>query len=143
MKKKYTKWNKELLRDAVEGSHSIAQVLEKLGLKPAGGNYANLKKNIRLFDLDTSHFTGQAWNRGVYKHFGDLKGKKAIRNIVLMEVGNKCEDCGITSWKEKPLTLELEHIDGDNTNNSRENLKILCPNCHSQTETFRNRKRKP
>lgn len=48
----------------------------------------------------------------------------------------KCEDCGVTEWRGKKLILELDHIDGDRTNHKFENLRILCPNCHSQTETF-------
>ena len=139
--KKYTRWTKELLEPVIFGSYSIAEVLTKLDLRPSGGNYANLKKNIRLFDLDTTHFKGKAWNKGLHRPLGTLKCKTAIRKVILKEVGNKCEECGIIDWQGKPLTLELEHIDGDNTNNSRDNLRILCPNCHSQTDTFRNRKR--
>jgi Zn finger protein HypA/HybF involved in hydrogenase expression len=56
---------------------------------------------------------------------------------------SKCEECGISeTWNGKFLTLELDHIDGNNRNNSLDNLKILCPNCHSQTPTFRGRKNK-
>ena len=50
---------------------------------------------------------------------------------------NQCEECKITEWNGKAIVMELDHIDGDRTNHSLENLKILCPNCHSQTETFR------
>ena len=51
----------------------------------------------------------------------------------------KCFECGIKDWNNKPIVLELEHIDGNNRNNMPENLKLLCPNCHSQTDTFRGR----
>lgn len=54
----------------------------------------------------------------------------------------KCNRCGIYSWMGKPLTLQLDHIDGDSTNNILSNLRLLCPNCHSQTDTFCSRKRK-
>lgn len=50
---------------------------------------------------------------------------------------NKCEECGITEWNGQKINFELDHVDGDRTNHKLENLKILCPNCHSQTETFR------
>ena len=54
----------------------------------------------------------------------------------------KCERCGIEdTWNGKAIVLELDHINGDKTDNSLENLRILCPNCHSQTKTFRNKKR--
>lgn len=141
MTRKYTRWSKDLLEPVVAECKSIAQVLDKLGLKPAGGNYANLKHNLHKYNIDTSHFTGQGWNAGNYKPLGELKSKASIRRLVLEEVNNTCEHCGITEWQGKPITLELDHINGDNTDNSRENLRILCPNCHSQTSTFRNQKR--
>ena len=55
----------------------------------------------------------------------------------------KCSHCSIQDWNDKPLTLELDHIDGDNSNHQLDNLRLLCPNCHSQTPTYRNRKTKP
>lgn len=58
------------------------------------------------------------------------------RRIILREQNNKCSECGIELWNEKPITLQLDHIDGNNRNEERENLRLLCPNCHSQTETF-------
>lgn len=65
--------------------------------------------------------------------------------IRLIEEGvkeNKCEECKLDSWCEKPLSLELDHIDGDRTNHKLKNLKILCPNCHSQTSTYRSKNKK-
>lgn len=64
-----------------------------------------------------------------------------IKERMLLETNNKCEICGINSWNDKELFLELDHINGDHRNNSRSNLRILCPNCHSQTPTFRNMQR--
>jgi len=52
----------------------------------------------------------------------------------------KCEECSINEWNGKKIVLELDHIDGNKNNNLLENLRILCPNCHSQTPTFRGRK---
>ena len=58
------------------------------------------------------------------------------------ENNNICSECGITNkWNNKNLVLEIDHIDGDRNNNSFDNLRVLCPNCHSQTNTFRNKPR--
>ena len=51
----------------------------------------------------------------------------------------ECSQCGISEWNNKPLTLELEHKNGNNRDNRVENLCLICPNCHSQTDTFRGR----
>lgn len=59
----------------------------------------------------------------------------------ILEEQNIACVCGIKDWNNKKLTLELHHRDGNTENNSRDNLEMLCPNCHSQTDTFRNRKR--
>ena len=62
------------------------------------------------------------------------------------EIGNatkyKCEKCGLSEWQGEPLICELHHINGDSTDNRIENLIILCPNCHSQTDNFRSKNRK-
>lgn len=60
--------------------------------------------------------------------------KKLLFKYKLKE--NKCEICGITEWMGKPLVCHLHHIDGNNKNNTLENLQILCPNCHSQTDNY-------
>lgn len=143
MKRKYTKYTKEILQPIVKSSTSYAQCLNKLGLVIAGGNYSLLQRNIDKFEIDTSHMTHNAHNRGKdLKPFHGLTGKSAIKRRVIKEDGYKCNKCGISEWNGLPIMLELEHINGDNRDNSRGNLELLCPNCHSQTLTWRNRKRK-
>lgn len=61
------------------------------------------------------------------------------KTLVLEEQEGKCLHCGISNWNDKPIVLELDHIDGDNQNNKRNNMRFLCPNCHSQTASFRGR----
>ena len=56
--------------------------------------------------------------------------------------GHKCEECQLTEWNNEPIPLELEHIDGIKTNNEQSNLKLLCPNCHAQTPTWRGKQNK-
>ncbi len=67
---------------------------------------------------------------------GFIVGWRSIRKYLLETVG-KCQECGIFKWNNKPISLECDHIDGDRSNNTLENAKLLCPNCHSQTSTYR------
>lgn len=70
--------------------------------------------------------------------FTGLKFERLRKRVVLEQSGH-CNKCGNHEWLSEPIMLELEHIDGDNKNNVRENLECLCPNCHSQTKTWRGR----
>jgi Zn finger protein HypA/HybF involved in hydrogenase expression len=69
-------------------------------------------------------------------------GHGSRKKKVLLEQDHKCNKCGISDWLGNPITFELEHKDGNKNNNVRENLEILCPNCHSQTLTWRGRNNK-
>lgn len=62
-----------------------------------------------------------------------------LRERIVIEQENKCNKCKLDIWLDKPIVLELEHRDGNNKNNHRENLEMLCPNCHSLTDTWRGR----
>lgn len=73
--------------------------------------------------------------KGKYPSYQTYKLK--IRLLTEGYKENKCEECDIENWNGKKLNIELDHIDGDRTNHLLKNLKMLCPNCHSQTETFR------
>lgn len=68
-------------------------------------------------------------------------GQGAVKRYLIETKGYKCEHCGIAEYNNKPITLELEHKDGDSCNNRVENLCFLCPNCHSQTDTYKGRNR--
>jgi len=70
----------------------------------------------------------------------DLKSTSSIRARLLLTV-NACQSCGISEWKGNEIVLELHHKDGNGENDDLENLTLLCPNCHSQTDNYRNRKR--
>jgi 5-methylcytosine-specific restriction endonuclease McrA len=145
------KYTEEQFKNAVASSTSMRQVLKKLGLKEAGGNYTTTKNRIKNLGLDTSHFNGQGWNKG--KSIGprtpveqllvlDRKypyQSYKLKNRLLQEgiKVHQCECCGITKWNGQPAPLELDHINGINYDNRLENLRLLCPNCHAQTETYR------
>ena len=94
-----------------------------------------VKKTVQRLGLDYSHFRlGRAPEKVLCRSNkrGDLRGA-----LLKSEREYKCEECGLTSkWQEKKLTLHVDHIDGDNENHEASNLRFLCPNCHSQTDTF-------
>lgn len=142
------KYTKEIMEKACIDAKSIAQVCRNLGLKPAGGNYRTVKSNLEKFGIDTEHFTGQRWNKGL-KHVEETS-KIPLENILkenidykssllkerLINAGikeSKCELCGYTE------NLELHHINGNHYDNRLENLQILCPNCHAKTDNYRGR----
>jgi len=140
--RKYTRWKKETLEPIVLKSKTYAECLRHMNLVQAGGNFATLQRNIDKYNINTEHMLGQAHNRGKkIKTFDDLIKPSTIKKRLISEMGHQCKKCKLETWNDQPITLELEHIDGNNRNNLRENLTLLCPNCHSQTPTWRNRKR--
>lgn len=60
-----------------------------------------------------------------------------VKRYIAEKYDNKCSICTISKWMDKPITLEVDHIDGDHNNNIEDNLRLICPNCHSQTPTYR------
>jgi hypothetical protein len=151
MRRRYTEAQ---LREAVAESTSIRQVLARLGLAQAGGNYAGIKDHLKKLQIDTSHLHGQGWKRGNAspvvppRPIGELlregsrvqsyKLKQKLFAEKLKE--RRCESCYLEKWLDQPMPLELDHINGDTTDNRLVNLRILCPNCHALTKTYRGKK---
>ena len=72
---------------------------------------------------------------------GKITTREALKKQLIIQHGEQCDSCGISStWNKSYLSLQVDHIDGDNKNNLPSNLRLLCPNCHSQTETFSGKK---
>jgi hypothetical protein len=156
------KWTDEQLIEAVKTSKSYSQVIQKLGLKLCGGTHANIKLNIKKLGLDTEHITGQGWctselHKKFIKNFVKIPTEKILvkdseytsthrlKHRLFREglLEQKCSSCGLgTEWNGKFISLQLDHKDGDRCNNLIENLRILCPNCHSQTESFAGKRKK-
>jgi len=149
------KYTKERLSEIVSECGSFRQVLQKLNLKEAGGNYSNIKKRVEQFNIDISHFHGQSWNKGKtwskVKDLSDILVENSVYSSglhrstyhlknQLFKLGYKekiCEICKNTEWMGCEISLELHHINGNKCDNRIENLQILCPNCHSYTDNYR------
>lgn len=146
-------WSDQQLIDAVAVSRSYRNVLLLIGLVPAGGNYEAVKKRIQQLRLDTTHFMGKGWNR---EWTFDPRKPAIALELVLVEgrstqsyklkkrlflAGMKQELCELCGWAERSedgrIPLELDHINGRHDDNRIENLRILCPNCHSLQPTHR------
>lgn len=145
----YRTWTDEQLRNAVKENITISGVVSDLGLKSNNsGNHQTVKNRINTLQIDTSHFSyvkiGKISSEekdpkdvliknSSYKSTNGLKKKLFKYNLI----NNICKKCGQKpEWNGKKLTLHLDHINGDRSDNRLENLRLLCPNCHSQTETY-------
>ena len=143
------KYTHENVVQAVSNSDSIRQVLSKLELKQAGGNYKSIKNLIEKLQLDISHFKGRGWNKnrifGPKRPLDDYLSNKypiishRLRKRLIVEnvFQHECHSCHNTKWMGEIIPLELDHIDGNHENNNLHNLKLLCPNCHALTPTYR------
>ena len=150
------KYTKELLERAVKESESIAGVMRILGIRKwAGGTHAWIKNRLLHFKVDTSHFTGQGHNKGknTWKKLEPedvfvlrTEGYRQKRSVLwrcLLEVGRDgvCEECSqVPLWEGRELVLQIDHVNGNFLDDRVENLRILCPNCHTQTPTFGRKK---
>jgi 5-methylcytosine-specific restriction endonuclease McrA len=153
------KWTEEQFRVAVAKSDSIAQVIRKLGLAVAGGSYKTVGHYITVWNLDISHFVGRAW---VGTRPGPVPGQRYTLETIFCEDSTywssdllriilregyrerRCESCGLDEWLGQPIAIEVDHINGKHNDHRLSNLRLLCPNCHAQTSTWRGRaNRKP
>lgn len=144
------RYTKEILEPLVIKSQSVSDVLRFLNLRIDGGTHAHVKRRIKSFGIDTSHFKSNARKGKVA--FNRLSALEYIKSscvnthklrLKLIEDGIKdsiCELCMRNTWNELPIPLELHHKDGNKENWSIENLQILCPNCHAQSPSYCRRK---
>ncbi|MFE2377272.1 HNH endonuclease [Streptomyces sp. NPDC059398] len=141
------------LREAVAASTSIREVLCQLGINPVGGNHTHIGRRIKASGIDTSHFTrrpsgGPQRSRGggilTVRSPGEgrVPGERLRRELLRTGCPERCAMCGTgPEWNGRPLRLEVDHINGDWWNNTPGNLRLMCPNCHTVTDTYRGRRR--
>jgi hypothetical protein len=155
---KKTSWTDDQLVSAVAVSYSYRQVIHRLGLVPAGGNYVQVQYAIKRLNLDTTHFTGMGWNKGQRYQLPHVR--KSLDDILvvgssfqsfklknrLFEAGIKFPKCELCGWSQAAsdgrIPVELDHINGNRYDNRLSNLRILCPNCHSLQPTHRGKNKK-
>ncbi|MDQ0581289.1 HNH endonuclease signature motif containing protein [Streptomyces rishiriensis] len=148
------KWTREILESAVAASTNTCEVLRHLGLEIVGGHHTHISRRIKAYGIDTSHFQGQTRRgkprrprtperllveqpAGAARRIPSDRLKWAMTTVGLLE---RCGLCGLEAvWQGRPLPLEVDHVDGNWRDNRIENLRFLCPNCHSTTESYRGR----
>ncbi len=138
----------EEFRNIISKADSFSDCLRAIGLTTKGGSSTDvLKRRIKELNCDISHFGTKAAivspqskysleeiliENSSYSNITRLK-QRLIREGILEY---KCDCCGISEWQNKPIVLQLHHKNGKNNDHRKENLQFLCPNCHSQTETY-------
>lgn len=157
------KYSKIKLEEVVAQSYSISEVLRRLGLKNTGGSHRLIRMRIDEYEINCEHFTGSGWAKSqtVATHPSVLKtsiansisnnecfversgcgSSKLLFKLLGLGYENKCDICHITEWMGKPIRLHVDHINGISRDNRLNNLRILCPNCHQQTETWGSKNR--
>lgn len=148
--KKSDKYPKQRLQTLAAESVSVSEILKKLNLKLTGGNNVFIRKKLDTHNIDTSHFLGQKANCGIRwkgkrvvltkRDSGERRNASVLRKA-LLKIGRlyKCEgeNCSVNSnWLGKEIRLQVHHVDGNWLNDDPTNLKLLCPNCHSQTDNY-------
>jgi hypothetical protein len=151
------KYTEEALRSAATNAKSIREVIRIItgNDKPSGGTANHVSFMLKTYGIDTSHFTGQGHGNGasferksaseilIRLSPGQTRTRGSLLTRAMIETGKPyiCFYGHAPKWNGKDLVLQVDHIDGDWYNNSIENLRFLCPNCHTQTETWGFKKR--
>ena len=140
--------DEQTFRKVISENTNYRQVLIKFGMCSSGGRSINyIKKRVAELGLDVSHFNkyvDRKPNNHKYKMEEILVENSSYFNMARLKsrlvsegyLEYKCYECGIHDWRGKKLSLHIEHKNGVNNDNRIENIIFLCPNCHSQTDTY-------
>ena len=146
MKSKIYQVSDEQFKEIIANNYSYSDCLRVLGLSTRGGSSTDaLKRRIQELNCSTDHFNRS--KSGVYKKYtleeilienSDYANISRLKQRLINEgyLEYKCACCGINEWLGQPISLQLDHINGNNRDHRIENLRFLCPNCHAQTETY-------
>lgn len=152
-KKKWEQYTRDELQEMCSNSHSLTEFGRLMGYANRGiKGISAAKEVIQKFDLDHSSIVtyenvinGENPNKGKIDYskftcdtsrFIGTRTKESVKKNLVQLRGHECEQCHNTEWNNKPIPLQLHHIDGNRANNNLDNLQLLCPNCHAQTETY-------
>lgn len=151
---KLKKLNLDEVRKVVIETLSSSEACRRLGMSTQG-SATRFRKFLDDNEIDYSHWTGQLWSKGKTSLDDERLRKTKDNSLIFTENSNasshyvrslllkhnlkeyKCESCSLSDqWNSKPINLQMDHINGNRKDHRLENLRWLCPNCHSQTDTF-------
>ncbi|MEX3099611.1 MULTISPECIES: HNH endonuclease signature motif containing protein [unclassified Streptomyces] len=148
------KWTRDVLAEAVAASTTMREVLRRLGLEVVGGHHTHISRKVKAYGIDTSHFQAPS-RRGERRRSRSpeallveqppdsarrVQSDRLRWAMSVSGIPEQCAFCGIEAvWLGEPLPLEVDHISGDWRDNRIGNLRFLCPNCHSTTDSYRGR----
>ncbi len=156
--KKFNSWNKSNIKpkdipkekfiEVCKQNSTMTQACAELGL-----HFTTFKKYAQIYGCYETNQPGKGISKKITPRVWNLEKWNADENIVAMRsvikywilrlnlIPYKCNECGLSEWNNKKIVLELNHINGDSWDHRKSNLEFLCPNCHSQTHTFRGKKK--